>query len=80
MENHHHCKICGNMISPSSEICIDCEKQQKHLPKFGKIQLSSALEEDIEEAIEKWIEKKAREAIDDGLKKIAREKSSVNRS
>lgn len=26
MENHHHCKICGNMISPSKRVCQDCER------------------------------------------------------
>lgn len=28
MENHHHCKVCGNMISPSKHLCDRCAAKE----------------------------------------------------
>lgn len=52
MENHHHCRICGNMISPSKQICTSCDERRPRL------KLNPALEE----AIEEFLDKQARKA------------------
>lgn len=51
MENHKHCRNCGNMISCVETLCPVC----------GAVQRLSELPLPLREAIEKWIDSRARE-------------------
>lgn len=40
MENHHHCSICGDMISPDRKLCFNCEKGPSKKEKVGTMSRS----------------------------------------
>jgi len=65
MENHHHCHICGNMISPSRQFCADCAEKRRDKSKLLRPKLSPALEEAIEEFIERQARRKAETKLKD---------------
>jgi len=43
MENHHHCKICGNMISPEKTVCDNCLSAKGVIKKLTNPSVTESL-------------------------------------